>query len=106
VATFEIADADGDLGAIYMVPGNTEKFRANFDYFLDRGVLLTSVTVAVTDAAGASAGGAITAPDRRAAVWFVTSGGVHDIFDLTLTVTTNDGQTLNYTIHYNVGGAL
>jgi hypothetical protein len=101
---FEIAYADGDLGMVRMVHSNIEKFCANFDSFLEPGVLLTGVTVPVMviddDAVVSSVQ---LSNDYRSAVWYVESTDDPADFDVSFTVTTNDGQTLHYIVHYVVG---
>jgi hypothetical protein len=100
---FEITD-EGDLGLVRMTTSNIEKFRADFDYFLERGVLLTGVTVPVTVIDDdAVVNGVGLSSDRRSAIWYVESTDDPATFDVTFIVTTNDGQTLNYTVHYTVG---
>jgi hypothetical protein len=101
--TFEIADGSGDLGVVYMTPSNIEKFVADFDYYLDRGVLLTGVTVPVTVIDDdAIVNGVGMTNNRRAAVFYVESTDDPAVFDVEFFVTTNDGQTLNYALHFNV----
>jgi len=100
---FEIADADDDLGVVAMTPSNIEKFCADFDFFLDRGVLLTGITVPVTviDDDAVVNGVGLTA-NRRSAVWYVESTDTPATFTVNFSVTTNDGQTLHYVVHYDV----
>ena len=87
-----------------MVPSNVERFCADFRYFLDQGVLLTSVaaTVPVIND-DAVVNGFSLSNDRKVAFWYMESPDDPVAYDLSLTITTNDGQTLNYTLRYNVG---
>jgi uncharacterized iron-regulated membrane protein len=102
--TFEIADENGNLGVVRMTPSNIERFCANFDHFLERGILLTGFTVPVTVIDDdAVVNGLQLLNGRRAVSWYVESTDDPANFDVNFTVTTNDGQTLNYTVHYVVG---
>ena len=94
--SFEIASTEGHLGAKAVTAGNTEKHAADFQWFLDKGVILTSVTATVTSG---SISGATLSSNRKTAIWFFTAV---ESTTLTLTVTTNDGQTLVYTVEYQV----
>jgi hypothetical protein len=101
---FEIANGSGDLGVVRMVHSNIERYCANFDYYLEPGILLTDVTVAVLIINDdAVVNGAALTNDRRAAIWYVESTDDPANFDVNFSVTTNDDQTLNYTVHYVVG---
>lgn len=100
---FEITE-EGDLGVVRMTPSNIEKFRADFDYFLDPGVLLTGITVPVPIIDDDAIVNDIQlSNDRRSAIWYVESTDDPTTFDVDFYVTTDDGQTLNYTVHYVVG---
>jgi hypothetical protein len=101
---FEIADENGDLGVVRMTSSNIEKFCADFDYFLRPGVLLTGIVVdelVIDD--DAVVNGIQLSNDCRSAIWYVESTDDPANFDVSFSVTTNDGQTLNYVVHYVVG---
>jgi hypothetical protein len=101
---FEIANGDGDLGVVRMTHSNIEKFCANFDCFLAKGVLLTGITVAETVIDDdAVVNREQLSNNRRAVVWYVESTDDPAVFDVNFSVTTNDDQTLNYVVHYVVG---
>lgn len=102
--TFEIADENGDLGIVRMTSSNIEKFCIDFDYFLERGVLLTSITLAETVIDDdAVVNGEQLSNDCRSAVWYVESTDDPANFDVRFSVTTSDEQTLHYVVHYVVG---
>src|ERR1019366_558055 len=71
--------------------------------FLDRGIILTGATATVTSPTSTVASPALS-DDSRSVYWLVQSSLLSEIFTLALTVTTNDGQTLNYTVVYTVDG--
>lgn len=102
MVTFEVSSNDGNLGAKSVTPSNVEKHRADFCALLDRGVILATVTAAVTAGASTASGAALSA-DRKAATWFFNAAAAGEECTMLLTVTTNDGQTLRHTILYAVG---
>jgi len=104
VHVFEIADSDGDLGAVRLTASNVERYQADFGYFLEPGVLLTgmSIDTEVIDD-DAIVNRLQLANDRRSVFWYVESTDDPTTFDVNFAVTTNDGQELNYTVHYVVG---
>jgi hypothetical protein len=102
--TFEIAGASGHLGAVSMTPSNVEKFCADFSYFLEPGVLLTSMTATLEIIDSDAVVNRLSlSSDRKSAIWYMESPDDPLTYDLSFTITTNDGQTLNYTVQYNVG---
>jgi hypothetical protein len=101
---FEVASANGDLGVVRMTMSNIERYRADFTYFLERGVQLTGVTmekIVIDD--DAVINNIQLSNDYRSVIWHVESTDDPARFDVSFAVTTNDGQTLNYTVHYVVG---
>lgn len=99
--TFEISSATGHLGAVAVTVSNIEKHRADFRFFLDKGVILSSVTATVTGASSVT--GVTMSDDRKSAIWFLNAASAAENSVLTLTVTTNDGQTLLYNVMYMIG---
>lgn len=98
---FEIVSAGGFIGTQVIPAGDTQRYRARFEALLDQGVTLTGATA--TDTSPASSVAAPTLSDDKKSVFFlVTSGALTEVFTVALAVTTNDGQTLNYTLVYNV----
>jgi hypothetical protein len=101
---FEIANEDGDLGLVRMTWSNIERFRADFDSFLEPGVLLTGVTVPVIVIDNdAVVNGVQLSNDCRSVFWSVESTDDPATFDVSFIVTTNDEQSLHYVVHYVVG---
>jgi hypothetical protein len=102
---FEVADDSGYLGVQPIMAGNLERYRARFDAFLLRGQFITSATATVT-----SPNSTVTAPtladDRKSIYWYIQSTMTSEAFTLSFSVTTNDGQTLNYTLTYQVGSPI
>lgn len=100
---FEVATDDGFLGKRPLTAGNTEMVRVNFEYLFDRGVTATGATATVTSTVSSVSTPSLS--DNRKWVYFlVTSGEVSETFTVSLRVTTNDGQTLNFTIVFEVVG--
>src|ERR1019366_2797055 len=99
---FEVVSGGGFLGQKYLPAGNLEKYHTRFEGFLDRGIVLTGATATVTSPASTVSAPALS-DDRRSVFWFIQSTLLVEVFTLALTVTTNDGQTLNYTVIYRVG---
>lgn len=97
--TFNVEIAGGPLGGVAIAEGNTEKYRLRFEDILDPGVLLTGGTV-TTNAEHATVSALTRADDRRNAWFFVTAPTADEVFTVTVTVTTSDGQTLVYEIGY------
>lgn len=99
---FEITSAGGNLGTKRVTLENIERHRADFCSFLERGQLLASVTVAVT-AGDTVVTAAVLSADRKSAIWLISASDTAENVTMTLTVTTNDGQTLKYTVGYVIG---
>lgn len=100
---FEVVTDGGFLGQKALPAGNTEKYRARFEGFLNQGVVLTGAVASVTGPNSTVATPTLS-DDKKSVYWLITSSLVTEIFTLALAVTTNDGQTLNYTVIYNVLG--
>lgn len=96
---FNVETAGGPLGGVTIAEGNTEKYFMRFEDVLDAGVLLASGTVA-TDADDATVSVFTRSDDRRHGWFFVTAPTADEVFTVTVTVTTTDGQTLVYEIGY------
>jgi hypothetical protein len=100
---FEVVTPGGFLGEQAIAAGDTQKFRARFEGLLDHGVVLTGASATYTSPA--SSVPSVTLSDDQKSVYFlVTAATLSEIFTVALVVTTNDGQTLNYTIIYKVNG--
>lgn len=93
---------DGALGALSVTASNIEKHAADFCAILDQGVILASVTATVTTGASTTSAAALS-NNRKMATWLFHAAAVAEECVMKLTVTTNDGQTLSYTIQYSVG---
>lgn len=103
--TFEVVSANGFLGDQRIAAGDTQKYRVDFDGLLDQGAVLTNATATVTSPASTVSVPALS-DDRKNVFFFVTAAMLAEVFTLALVITTNDGQTLNYTIIYRVGAAV
>jgi hypothetical protein len=102
---FEVASDRGFLGKTLLTAGNTEKYRLNFAAFLARGVVLTGATATVTSPTSTVAAPTLS-DDQKALFVTVTSTLLVEVFTVALAVTTNDGQTLNYTAVFSVAGPI
>lgn len=103
--TFEIVTALGYLGEQSLAAGDTQKYHARFEALLDQGVLLTGATATITSPVS-TVGTPTLADDKKSASFLVTSTMLVEVFTVALTITTSDGQTLNYTVVYKVEGAI
>lgn len=99
---FEVATTEGLLGVQPVTADNVEKHGAAFGALLDRGVVLASVTVAVTSGTSVANTAALSV-DHKSVSWFIYAAADAENCVMELTVTTNDGQTLHYTVQYAVG---
>lgn len=103
--TFEVVNTRGFLGDQSMPAGDIQKFCVDFAGLLDQGVIITGATAGVTSPASTVA--APTLSDARKAVFFlVTAALLAEQFTLYLQIRTNDGQTLNFTVVFNVTGPI
>lgn len=99
--TFEVVKPDGFLGQKRISAGDTEKFRADFSGLLDAGVIITRAAVGVTSPSSTVSGTTLS-DDQKALFWFVTATTTSEVFTLALQIGTNDGQTLNFTVIFEV----
>ena len=102
---FEVVTTTGFLGEKVIAAGDTQKYRARFEGLLDQGVILTGALASIT-----SPNSTVSAPtlsDNAKSLYFlVTVGLLSEVFTVALAVTTSDGQTLNYTVIYQVSGPI
>lgn len=98
---FDVVSDKGFLGQKRIAAGNNEKYRARFDGLLGLGVRLASATATVT-----SPYSTVSVPslseDAKSIFWFIQTTMTGETFTLAIVVTTTDGQTLNYTVIYDV----
>lgn len=91
-----------NLGKRVVTPGNIERFRADFTELLGQDAIIASVTAAVTG--GTTTVGTPTLADDSKAIYFILSAAsVDETVTLTITIVTNDGQTLKFTATFQVG---
>lgn len=98
---FEI-NQDGALGALSVTASNIEKHGADFCTILDQGVILATVTATVTTGTSTTSAAALS-DNHKVATWLFHAAAVAEECVMKLTVATNDGQTLSYTVQYSVG---
>lgn len=101
MSTFEVTFSGGPLGVRAVTAGNIEKHWADFTPMLDRGVILNSVTATVTAGASTVSGAALSM-DHKRAYWFIHATDDAEQCTVEITIVTNDGQTLLYTVLYVV----
>lgn len=85
-----------------IVPLNVERYVADL-CLLDPGVIVNSVTGAVTAGASSTVSDLGVTHDHKSLVWFIHAAAAEESFTLRLTVVTNDGQTLIFSVDYVVG---
>lgn len=100
---FEVVSVNGFLGEQRIAAGDVQKYSARFNGLLDRGVVLTGVSATVTSPASTVSVPSMS-DDKKSVFWLLTVATTAETFTLALQVTTNDGQTLNYTIVFTVEG--
>lgn len=98
---FEIVSENGSLGQKVVTAGNVQKMSADFSSLFPRFVHLLTATATVTSTTSSVAAPTLS-DDRKTTFWLITCGALKEIFTLRLVVTTNDGQTLNYSLIINV----
>lgn len=100
----DITEVTEHLGAVSMVTSNVEKFIADFSCLLGQGVFLTSIEASVDPVINedAVANGFDLTHDQKKASWYMESPDDPSSYPLAITLTTSDGQFLNYTLQYNV----
>lgn len=98
-----VPNTDGFLGHQRIMAGDTEKYYVFFDLVLDPGVHVSSAVTSVT-----SSTCAVTQPtlskDKESLSFLVTVSVTFEIFTLALQANLSDGQTLNFTVIYEVVG--
>jgi hypothetical protein len=94
-------DRNSFLGEHRIAAGNTEQFRVRFN--LERGQILASVTASSTSPVS-TVQNATLSEDKRSLYFDVSANTVFEVFTVSLIVTDSFGQTLNYTIIYEVTG--
>src|SRR5262245_54939918 len=103
--TIEVAEVSF-LGTERMSVGDVERFCINFDFILEPGVLLTGAIASTSSSLTDVENPPDIANDMRAIYLLVSAGPAGETFTVALRVTTNDGQTLHYTIVFVVDGPL
>ncbi len=101
ITEFEVINTTGFLGNQSIVAGSTEKYRIGFSLLLDPGVILTGVTMSDTSSLSSVSAGSLS-DDRKSVAFFVTANTTTETFTVAARVTTSDGQTLNFTIIFDV----
>ena len=97
---FEIVGTNRFLGTARMSVGAIENFRFIAE-FLERGEVLTSADSSVVSDTS-SAAQPVLARDAKSCTVLVTAGGFGETFTLALTLYTNEGQALHFTIAFVV----
>lgn len=92
---------DGFLGDYILGAGDTVKVLFLAREILGEGVILTGMSVSSTSVFSTAQDAALL-PDQKAAVFYITSTTSREIFTVGINVTTNDGQTFNFTIGLQV----
>lgn len=105
MVTFEVVTAIGFLDRLRIAAGDVQRYRANFAGLLDQGVILTGASANVTSP-GSTVSVPVLSDDKKSVFWLISSTMLGETFTLSLNVTTNDGQSLNYTAIYEVSGPI
>ncbi len=100
---FDVVSIQSFLGEDCLPAGDTVKYRANFHGLLEEREQLSNATASVTSTTSTVQNVQLS-EDRRSAEWYVTAGTIAETFTLTLIVYDTNGQTLNYTVVYDVYG--
>ncbi len=101
---FNVVSEDGNLGKRNLTLGNTVKVRLRLEDLLEPGVIIDNVSVNCFATDG-NAQQLEYAADRRG-FWYLHVAGdtvLEEQYDV-VEVTTSDGQTLAYTIYFEVTG--
>lgn len=98
---FEIIGAEPNfLGRTNIGAGDTQKYAAHL-LFLDPGVYITGIQMGCTSPVST-----VNAPslseDHKTVFFYVQANALHEIFTVNLSVSTSDGQYLNWSIEYDV----
>jgi len=96
ITNIEVVSTSELLGEYHIAAGNVQRFRVNFGD-LDQGVLLTGASASSSSLNNTVATPVLT-DDCLALFLMITAGSMGETFTVALTVFTNDGQTLNFTI--------
>ncbi len=99
----EVANADNSLQRQRILAGDTQKYHLVFYGVFDQGVILTGATATVTSPASTVSVPSLS-DDKKSVYWFITANTSAETFTLALNVTSNDGQSLNFTCVYDVDG--
>lgn len=100
-AEFNVVDANGFLGTQQVTAGDTEKYRAFFQALLDPGVHITGASLSLTSPISTFSNLTLS-DDKQEVSWFITANTTYEVFTAALNVSLSDGQSLNYTVIYNV----
>ncbi len=101
---FEVASIeDSFLGRVDLPAGDTVRFVADFHAVLRADEQLASIATSISSPYSTVPSSGLS-DDRERAWWYVTASGITETFTVTVTVTDTDGQTLNYTVIYDVCG--
>jgi hypothetical protein len=93
----------GPLEPQTIAAGNTQLYWVSLDGYLDERAIITGVT-ATSSSQNSSVGTITNLPEHEGFVLPITASQFAEVFTVMLVVTTSDGQTLNYTIEFQVAG--
>ena len=98
---FVIESANQELGRYPIIAGDTQRMRADFTPYLGRGDVLQAFTLGCTSVVSTVTNGKFL-PAQKVLEFYVTVGTAAEVFTVSLQVVTSLGETLNYTIIFEV----
>lgn len=102
---FEIETGRGELGRRIIGAGDTRLVVLDFSPYLGRHANLTGASTSCTSTTSSATQPTLN-PGHSHAEFFVTANTLHETFTVALNVTTTLGEALNYTIIFDVTGAV
>ena len=98
---FDVEQAGGSLDSQRITAGNVQEYAARLALYMGPGVVIDSVTLS-SSSANSTVSAATLWPDQKGFTFYVTAAGFQETFTVAMQVITSAGETLNYTIVFDV----
>ena len=90
------------LGTRNITQGDTRRVVIDYRGWLDKGVVLRTITVSVPAGTTSTVQGAVLTEDKRSAVFYVTGGNLNESFTVAVQITDSASETVNDTLDFTV----
>ena len=99
--TFDVEKAGGSLDSQRITAGNVQEYAARLALYMGPGVVIDSATLS-SSSANSTVSAATLWPDQKGFKFYVAAAEFQETFTVAMQVITSAGETLNYTIVFDV----